>query len=355
MEKGFWQKLKQPIIGLSPMDGVTDAAFRTIIAKYGKPSVIFTEFTSAEALKYGSVKTLKTLAFQAQERPIVAQIYGKDVEAFYQATIMMCALGFDGVDINMGCPSKGVAGNGAGAALIANPELALEIIASCQKGLEDWANGIKLEAINLHPDILSALQAMKLSTQPSLLPLSIKTRIGFNSIITEEWISTIASTKPALICVHGRTLKQMYSGQANWEEIGKAGSICRQNDILILGNGDIEDFPDAHHKIKEFRLDGVLIGRATFGNPWIFQNKSASRIKRLETAIEHSHLHQKLFDATAFDAVKKHLGWYCKDFPGAKELRIDLMKCANAREVEALIKDKLHESGQQNDVKSEES
>jgi len=355
MQKGFWGNITKPIIGLSPMDGITDAAFRFITAKYSNPSIIITEFTSVEALQHGAIRALKAFWYDEIERPIVAQIYGTNLEGFYQATIIACAMGFDGIDINMGCPSKSVSSNGAGAGLIQNPKLAKEIIRICQQASLDWYNDIQIEKIKLHPEILKSISIWKngkyLNSERHHLPISVKTRIGYNQIITEEWIKNLIEAKPVNISIHGRILKQMYTGNTNWEEIGKAAKLAKSAGISILGNGDIQNLNEAHEKIKQYGVDGVLIGRATFGNPWIFQNTNISSNieksiqEKLAMAIEHGLIYEKYFGTHWFAPMKKHLGWYCSNFPYAKELRLKLMLANSCKELEQiLISEKINPS-----------
>ena len=150
MERGFWDELPEKIIGLSPMDGVTDPAFRYITAKYGKPDVLMTEFVSVEGMNVGNPeKVFKPFLFNEIERPIAAQIFGHDIKAFYQATIMVGQMGFDGVDINMGCPAKKISSRGAGAGLIQIPEHAKEIVRAVQRGAKEFANGKTVEDLDL--------------------------------------------------------------------------------------------------------------------------------------------------------------------------------------------------------------
>src|SRR5438046_7801502 len=155
----FWDTLPQPIIGLSPMDGVTDAAFRFIMARHGKPDVQCTEFIHVEEIRRGTASAWRQLRFVESERPILAQIYGADPDGFYQVAHVLCALGFDGVDINMGCPSKNVSARGCGAALIKNPPLAKEIIRAVQCGVRDWASGHRIETIGLRSRVVHKLMA----------------------------------------------------------------------------------------------------------------------------------------------------------------------------------------------------
>lgn len=346
MEKGFWANLPKPIIGLSPMDGVSDAAFRFITAKYGKPSLLITEFTNVEALNHGAVKALTAFLYDEVERPIVAQIYGTSPEAFYRACFAVCELGFDGIDINMGCPSKSVSGNGGGAGLIRTPQLAQEIIRECWRASEDWAAGKTMQASGLHSDIIDYIENSQKSTgrQPErrILPVSVKTRIGYDQIVTEEWLKYILECQPANISLHGRTLKQMYTGEANWEEIAKAARLVHSSglNITLLGNGDIKSLPEAQQKMAQYGVDGVLIGRGSFGEPWVFQGQTKDIEEKLQVAIEHSQKYEEIFGIRekSFAPMKKHLGWYCTNFPGAKELRLKLMACNNSAEVEDIIK-----------------
>jgi tRNA-dihydrouridine synthase B len=346
MYRGFWDNLKKPIIGLSPMDGVSDAPFRQITAKYGQPSLLITEFTSVEALNYGGAKALEAFIYSEVERPVVAQIYGRNPESFYKACFVAAELGFDGIDINMGCPSKSVSGNGAGAALIREPMLAQEIIQACQQAVKDWREGKTMQQAEVHKNIIKEVEEMLKNGQAGattqakrqLLPISVKTRIGYDAAVTEEWIKNLLECQPANLSLHGRTLKQMYTGRADWEEIAKAAKLTHQTQTTLLGNGDVESLEDAQNKMSQYGVDGVLIGRATFGNPWIFQGITKTIEEKLQIAIEHSRLYEQIFAGKTFDPMKKHLGWYCKDFPHAKELRLKLMTSKSADQVEELVK-----------------
>ncbi len=338
---GFWATVPRPIIGLAPMDGVTDASFRHMACKYGKPSVVFTEFTNVEGLAHGATTMLKAFWYEEAERPVVAQIFGVEVEAFYEATVMLASLGFDGVDVNMGCPVNKVAKQGSGAGLIQTPDLAKKIIRTCQKAAKDWANGISLEEAGVHPEIIRecARRADLPASPRRLLPISVKTRIGYSAPVTETWIKHLLETKPAAITLHGRTLKQLYSGQADWEEIAKAAALVGPTQTVFLGNGDLKTMAEARAKIAEIKgLDGVLIGRATFGNPWFFSDHSPTAAELISAIIEHSHYLQTQFPDQHFDTLRKHLAWYCHSFPGARALRGQLMMAKNAEEVEGLLK-----------------
>lgn len=346
MEKGFWKDLKNPVIGLAPMDGVTDAPFRAMTAKYGKPDIMFTEFTSVEGIRAGATKMLPAFFYEETERPIVAQLFGSTPDAFYKAAFLICELGFDGIDINMGCPANNIALKGAGASLILNPKLAQEIIRKTQQACRHWSEGKTMEQAGLKMSIFEWVKENKKKfgksspnkkTARKLLPVSVKTRIGYNSVVIEEWVKTLLETEPANISIHGRTLKQMYTGKADWEAIARAAEIIHQTPTTVLGNGDIQNLSQANEHIKKYGVDGTLIGRAAFGNPWIFQNKEATVNERLKVAIEHAYLHEKLFGPTRFLSMRKHLSWYCKGFGGAGEVRQKLMQATSALEVDKII------------------
>ena len=191
----FWRTLPQPIIGLSPMDGVTDAAFRFIVARHGKPDVQCTEFINVEEIRRGTASAWHQLRYVESERPILAQIYGADPEGFYQVAHVLGALGFDGVDINMGCPSKSVSGRGCGAALIKNPPLAREIIRAVQAGVRDWASGHAIDTIGLRPSVVEHLQTLTRTASPPPrehpLPVSVKTRLGYDTVVIEDWVAML--------------------------------------------------------------------------------------------------------------------------------------------------------------------
>jgi len=333
----FWEKLEAPIVGLAPMDGVTDAAFRHVIAKYSKPSFIVTEFTNVEGLARGATALLQAFLYEEAERPIVAQVFGVELESYYKVAVMLASMGFDGIDINMGCPAKKVFKHGAGAALIQNPDLAKELIRTTKRGVKDWADGISLEEAGVHPNIISAIKGIGKGDR-GLIPVSVKTRIGYNSVVVEEWVSALAEAEPAAITVHGRTLKQMYTGEADWDSIAKAVAVLKGSGIKCLGNGDIQSMKGACEKIEKYGVDGVMVGRAVFGNPWFFGDKEPSVQEKLQAAIEHSrYLEEKLPDLQ-FVNIRKHLCWYCKDFDGARELRAQLMHVENAGDVEEIIR-----------------
>lgn len=342
MVKGFWSNLPRPIIGLAPMDGVTDAAFRYVVAKYGKPHLIFTEFTAAEGIRAGAERLLDDLYYSPLERPVVAQLFGADPEAFFQGAVVASALGFDGIDINMGCPAKNIAEKGAGAALILDPERAKTIIQKTRAGTKAWQEGLGLEEAGIKSNLIPLIlkRRLDLGIQDEVrqeLPVSLKTRIGYDHPAIKEWITHLLEVRPVAISIHGRTLKQLYAGLVDWEAIGQAVQLAKGSDTLILGNGDIASIPDAIEKIRSTQVDGILIGRASLGNPWIFQEKTVPFSQKMQVALEQSRLLSHLFNGRGFGRIRKHLLEYCKGEEGAKSLRLRLMKVNTVQEVESLL------------------
>jgi tRNA-dihydrouridine synthase len=368
----FWRLIPQPIIGLSPMDGVTDPAFRYIVARHGKPDVQFTEFINVEEILYGSESAWQQLRYAELERPIVAQIYGADPAKFYQVAHVACELGFDGVDINMGCPSKNVSARGCGAALIKNPPLAREIIRSVKDGVKDWARGQQIETIALRPKLIERIKSSSTHTAETPrqeIPVSVKTRLGYDSIVIEDWVSVLLEEQPEVISIHGRTLMQMYKGRADWAAIARAVSVAQGTSTLILGNGDISSMTELISRVKETQVHGVLIGRGGLGNPWLFLQKSRAKAElisgaalnyplegdsngegecaalrwqvplhqRFQVALEHARYFETLGGTSRFAAMRKHLGWYCKGFPGAAETRARMFRTTSSRDVESVL------------------
>lgn len=318
---GFWEILKKPVIGMAPMDGVTDFACRAITAKYGRPSVMMTEFTTATGLFYAPERILRDFEYSEVERPIVAQIYGNIPEDFYRAVHVVCELGFDGVDINMGCPSKAVTQKLCGGRLITAPDLALEIIRATHRGIKDWASGQTLTDIKISPKVLKVIEKMNQDRSPvrKMIPYSVKTRIGYEEVVIEKWVETLLTEKPAVITVHGRTLKQMYKGLASWEAIAAAVRVAKGSGTLILGNGDIHSLEEAYQKIEMSGVDGVLIGRGSIGNPWIFKDYQPTPEERIQVALEHASFYET--HQRDFKSIRKHLIGYLSHFKDAAALR----------------------------------
>ncbi len=317
MERGFWKKLRKPIFALAPMANVTDTAFRRLIARHGKSGVMWTEFVSADGLcSAGKRALLPDLAFSPAERPIVAQFFGANPDHFYQVAKLARKLGFDGVDINMGCPDRAVVRQGAGAALMKNPELAKRIILAAKQGAGP-------------------------------LPVSVKTRIGDRANTLKEWIPELLEAEPAALIFHARTWKDLSLVPARWDAIREAVRIVRKrsdrkNRPLVLGNGDVSSLPEARARVRETGADGVMIGRGVFGNPWFFNSRrrrAPDRSERLAALSEHIQLFNRLLGKKKnFDVMKKHFKAYVSGFNGAKELRIALMDTDDAATALGLIR-----------------
>ncbi len=337
--KTFWDN--EPLIGLAPMDGVTDAAFRYIVDTVGKPDLLLTEFVAVEGVTAGATKLLEGFVYHKTKTPTIAQIYGTEPEAFYKAAIIVAELGFDGIDINMGCPDKSVSGRGAGAGLIRTPDLAQKIVQSVQQAVQDWSEGQSMENAGIRPKVTEAVHAMikryQYTSTRQIIPVSVKTRIGFEAPSIKEWISYLLEVQPVNITVHGRTLKQMYTGFADWEQIGIAAATAKGTKTYVMGNGDIKTKEEALQRIKQYNLHGVLIGRATFGNPWLFTGEEIDYKTRLKTGLEHCRAFERLLPEGNFLSLRKHMAWYCRGFDHSAQMRAQLMTVKSAREVEEIV------------------
>ncbi len=289
------------------MDGITDAPFRNIADIYGKPDIIYTEFISVKGLILDRPAIQRMLLHHKTETTTVAQFFGCEPEYFYQAALVALEKGFDGIDINMGCPDKSVFNRGGGAGLILQPKLAKEIISSVKKAVQNR------------------------------IPVSVKTRTGYKIPQTKEWISQLLEAEPDVICLHARTFAQKYSGQADWEQIGIAADLAKPTKTKIFGNGDIKSRQQALEKIKQYNLAGVLIGRAALGNPWIFKGIVPTTEERLKVLLEHCKKFSNFFPESDFSIMRKHLAWYIKDFPYAAEVRNQLMQVNNIEDVKKIL------------------
>ena len=340
------------------MDGITDASFRFITAKHGGPDVTFTEFVNVEAAFFAPQVLIKDLTYSEIERPVVAQIYGHTPEMIYKVAHVVCELGFDGLDINMGCPARKVTGKGSGAALILNPGLAQSLIRAARQGIKHSLEGQALCDLKISPELIQEIRTSNrlrtgLDTPPDrrLIPVSVKTRLGVDEIVVEEWIQTLLEEQPSVISLHGRTLKQMYKGNADWEAIAQAVDSSRNSGTLILGNGDLQNMEDVYRRVRETNVDGVLLGRSTQGNPWVFrtgdQVKKARRSEiarslyhpeitleeRWKVILEHCMHFERHWGIPRFVGMRKHLAWYCKASHRAAELRSQMVRVNNVGDV----------------------
>jgi tRNA-dihydrouridine synthase len=315
-QDNFWQNLHKPILALAPMEDVTDTVFREVIRSVSEPGalhVLFTEFTSTDGLcnTIGREKVSTRLLVNESERLInkatntklVAQIWGSDPEKFLNSAQLISEMGhFDGIDINMGCPVKKVVKKSCCSALINHPQLAKEIVLATKEGTN--------------------------------LPVSVKTRIGFNTIITEEWIGQLLEVEPAAITVHGRTQKMMSTGVAMWDEIAKAVQLrdAIKSKTVLLGNGDIDSYAMAMRHVQQYGVDGVMIGTGIFKNPWLFKAEESEITIELKLGLLKKHIN--LYHSTwgikgNFNVLKRFFKIYVNGFEGAADLRDQLMHSNN--------------------------
>lgn len=334
--------MPKPIFALAPMEEVTDVVFREMFALYSSinpsgriysgqeeakektlpgpvpaknPFVMFTEFVNVDGLLHpvGFEKLKIDLEYTENQRPIVAQIWGTDPEKFYKAAALVKEMGFDGVDINMGCPQDKEIGIGACAALIRNPNLASEIIEAVKKGAGD-------------------------------LPVSVKTRIGYTKPETENWIGHLLKHNLKAVTVHARTKQEKSKVPAHWEEVKKAVDVrdTLKIETLIIGNGDVKSREEGLGRVKETGCDGVMIARGAFGSPWLFRSDGAEpdAKERMAIMLEHARLfNQRLGGKKSFYIMRKHFKAYASGFERSHELRAQLLESKNLEEAENIVKE----------------
>lgn len=309
----FWQELDQPFFILAPMDDVTDVVFRQIVAQTASPDVFMTEFVSTDGLlSPGRERVMEKLRLEENPtKPVVAQIWGSDPEKYFQVAKDLASSGFAGIDINMGCPEKGIVARGCCGGLIGNYKLAGEIIDATKSGAGN-------------------------------LPVSVKTRIGLNSIITEEWAGFLLKQDIAALTIHARTVREMSKVPAHWDEIAKVvilrDQICSQT--VIIGNGDVENRAHGLEKIAESGADGIMIGRGIFHDIFAFADNLTERTQEERLTILRNHL--DLYEATwknekSFQILKKFFKIYVSGWYGAAELRNQLMETTTPAEVRSIL------------------
>lgn len=308
----FWANLPRPFFVLAPMEAVTDVVFRHVVAKAARPDVFFTEFvnTDSYASEKGRHSTMGRLSFTPDEQPMVAQIWGTNPDHFRHMALGLKDMGFAGIDINMGCPAKDVIKTGACSALIENPRLAAQLIAA---------------------------------TKEAGLPVSVKTRIGFKTTKTEEWLSFLLQQDITALTVHGRTQKEMSKVPARWDEIAKAVQL--RNEIapntLIIGNGDVRDRQHGEQLVQQYGVDGVMIGRGVFHNPFAFEREPRQHSREELLGLLRYQL--DLFDQATqqeprkYDPLKRFFKIYVRDFDGAADMRDALMHTKTTAEARTII------------------
>lgn len=319
----FWKELKAPFFVLAPMADVTDPAYRKVIAKYGRADVMWTEFVSADGLYHtremkkmddADNPLVRDLGFDSDEHPIVAQIFSSRPEMIRYASKLAAELGFDGVDINMGCPDKAIERQGCGAGMIKRPELVAPIVQAARQGVVD-------------------------AGRPSM-GVSVKTRIGYNTEEIDTWIRTVLLAKPDALTVHLRTRKEMSKVPAHWDLMPRVVALRDEvsPETRILGNGDVTDIEDARKKADETGADGIMLGRAIFGNPWVFSGHIPSPKEKLVALDELAEEFSKMRPAKSAHLLKKHIKAFIAGYDGASELRTKLMDAYDIEEMRAHLK-----------------
>ncbi len=319
--QSFWNTLPKPFMALAPMADVTDPAYRKLIAETARPDVMWTEFVSADGLFHtrekkgmvdGENPLVRDLEYTEGERPIVAQLFSGNPETMEYAARLAADSGFDGVDINMGCPDKSIEKQGAGAGHIKNPERAREVIAAALRGVD------------------------------GRIPVSVKTRIGYTRIEYAEWLPHLLDTGISTLTLHLRTRKEMSLVPAHYELAKDITALCRAEnpEVLLLANGDLVSIADAKEKAALYGFDGMMLGRAIFGNPWLFLGKSPSDFSPEERVLMLLRL-ARYFDELApkkhFSILKKHFKAFVSGWDGAAELRGRMMDTNTLEELEAVL------------------
>lgn len=309
------QKLPKPFLVLAPMDDVTDTVFRQVVADCAAPDLFFTEFVNVDGLQSpGREKLLPKFRFTDKERPLIAQIWGKIPENFYKTAKDLVEMGFDGVDLNFGCPEKSVIKNGCCIAMINNRELTREIIQATREGVNDS------------------------------LPLSVKTRLGLGEV-DYTWHEFLLNQKLNMLTIHGRTAKQLSKVPADWQAIEHIRKMRDQQfpATLIVGNGDVADRSHAMLLAEKHGLDGIMIGRGIFNDPFAFSSNGEwacyTKAQKLALYKRHVELFAKTwkYNERKIYTLNKFCKIYINGFDGAKELREQLMAAHSAEQLLTLL------------------
>lgn len=307
--------LPKPFFVLAPMDDVTDTVFRQVVAQCARPNLMMTEFVNVDGLQSpGRPRLMHKLKFSEAEQPLVAQVWGLKPENYKKTSKELKKMGFAGIDINMGCPVKTVIKNGACAALINNRELAGQIIDAVREGAGEH------------------------------FLISVKTRVGF-ATVDMSWIEFLLRKKLNMLTIHGRTAKQLSETPADWHLIGE---VVKMRDVLspgtlIVGNGDVQSRAEGLELAKKYNLDGIMIGRGIFHDPFLFAEKSPwqklSKAQKLELFKKHIHLYMDNYKdgERRFETLRKFCKVYINGFDGAHELRAKFMETTSPEEAIELI------------------
>lgn len=312
-----WSTAARPIVALAPMAGVTDASYRQMIKRIEPRTVVYTEFLSTDALAFGGKKTMQMMAFDAEiERPFIVQVFGHDPEHFLEAAKIIEQAGADGIDINMGCPAAKVVSSCHGAALIRKPELAAELVHATKKAVK--------------------------------IPVSVKTRLGWDTKDTLiPFCQALEAAGAEAFAIHGRRFIDKFTGKADWAPIYE---LKKHVKVPVIGNGDIASAQDALDKIGN--LDGVMIGRGTYGNPWVMKDvmdaleqrgavntvASMSFRDKVPFILEHCELAVKIKgEKRGMMEMRRHLSSYVKGFDGASDMRQKLVRVETLSEAKAIL------------------
>jgi tRNA-dihydrouridine synthase B len=292
-------------IVLAPIAGYMDSPCRRLCRRFGAGLVV-TELISAEGLVRRNTKTVEMCSFNEEERPIGIQIFGKDPELLARAALMAEEMKPDFIDINMGCPANKVVneGKGSGSALLLDPKLVHDVAASVVKAVS--------------------------------LPVTVKIRTGWDDshMTWPEVVPALEEAGVALIAVHGRTRAQKYTGFADWNIIGK---IAQMTSLPVIGNGDIESYKDALIKKKDYGCDAVMIGRAAFGNPWIFSDMEPDFNEIIDVIKLHLDYMIEEFGERGIIIMRKHMAKYIKSFRNAKDVRASLVTLTDREEIHSVL------------------
>lgn len=316
----IWQQISakdRPFSVLAPMDDVTDSIFRRIIDDCAPPDLYFTEFANADGLQSnGREAVMQKLHFTESEHPLIAQIWGLDEDAYEQTAREVVELGFDGLDINMGCPVPVVTKKGACSALIQTPDKAAGLIAAAKRGLD------------------------------GRIPISVKTRIGFKQIQTEEWLSHLLRQGIDALIVHGRTSKEMSKVPVHWEELAKLQALRDEiaPETVIVANGDILTRREGEEHSRAHGFDGYMIARGVFQDPYVFSEKptTTATADKIQLYIKHIKLHEQTWgDSKNPVALKKFAKMYLREFEGASQVRADFMNATSFAAMVQVLEDSL--------------
>jgi len=315
IHNGILSGLPRPFFVLAPMDDVTDTVFRRIVGRCAAPDLYFTEFVNVDGLQSpGRERLVKRIQFTPEEQPLIAQIWGKNPENFYKTAQELVEMGFAGIDLNMGCPDKTVVKNGCCSALINNRELALEIIHATQEGAA------------------------------GKVPVSVKTRLGFNQN-DYTWHELLLQQKLSMLTIHGRTRKDMSEVPARWDDIAHVRELRDRiaPETLLVGNGDVESRAQGLALAEKHKLDGIMVGRGIFKDPYLFAEHSPWATQTKQERIDLYAAHVRMFAETWTNKDRRvaTLNKFCKvyinHFDGAKELREQFMNAQSTDELLNLL------------------